>query len=177
MKRLTIFVIMVLALLPFAFAGSIENDCVDSERYCAQYGERVCTHWHGSYCQSWNTPCIEYADRCTDSVDTETTIDADTVQGIDVVSEIDETNAYIEANNEAWLVDNVGGGGVSSRYVEEAITNLKTEISSQYCTVKQYTDLEIRVTMIEQFLSQFGYTVSPTTCYNQDGIRICLSEI
>lgn len=97
-----IYVLMVMLIVGVASAGTIADDCTRTDNRCVET-KRVCTNWHHCHCTHWSNVCVQYEEYCTDSITTETDIDADTVQGVDVVQ-------VIEDNDAKWSQDNVGGG-------------------------------------------------------------------
>ena len=166
-KIILVGIVMLLLSIGLAAAGSVENDCTDTEPQCIDY-ELVCTHWNPghTYCYHWQNQCVDWEEVCTDSTTSYGDVDADTVQGKDVVG-------YIGDNENAWLKDDIGnGGGMNERDIAFLLTGdseffksnkfLMSVLDSKFCLKSQYEseykELENRVTMIEQFLiEEFGF--------------------
>ena len=123
MKKTTILLaIMLMLVASIVSAGSIgdlnNDDCTKMETDCVNW---ECTHWHKNHCQHWG--CTDYEDYCAESIDTtiddnDVYVDADVVQGVDVVN-------YIETHESSWNKDNVGSSGLSDYDVGEMLNGNK----------------------------------------------------
>ena len=84
-------VMLCLTVIPFVSAGSIGDDCTSTEKYCTAYETKCDLYYKGS-CVHTSKHCTTYADRCTNSIETETDVDADTLNGetaADIVKKVD----------------------------------------------------------------------------------------
>ena len=181
-NKIVMLLLLALVAVPLALAGSIEDECTEYENQCVD--------WDWSWKSGWY--CDQYGDVC---VDIYTNIDADTVMGRDLVTEIDNNKAK-------WDRD---ASGLSTydfwKLVLGDITRtpkftLMEHLLEKFVTIEQHhedlEELNTRITIMEQFLiNEFDFNpddvalkmsaslrlnqqVGNTMCYPEDGI--CLTS-
>ena len=162
----------MLVCVSIAFAGSIESDCTKTDMVCTDY-ENYCTHWHFGHCDHWGTRCVNYEKVCTDSTTTDTEIDADTVNGRDVTTELDgyssalnEQSEYISSHESSWTNDQKGA---STSSIMRFLTgdhefNYKYDrydsyLEYNYCTKEEYDYLGAYIIRLEDAIAKLSKRV------------------